>query len=156
MSQIVTEVYDAFRAARVDDGLAKAAAAAIAGRDDLASKLDLERAAGRLQAEIVRFEADLRTEIVRVETDLRAEIMRFETDLRACRIRRRFAYTASRASSRSFQFRRPRSGSAMWLRTPTAARSTSVPLLWQPLSATTSSTPAPSGSTAPTCSAAGN
>lgn len=33
MSRIVTEVHDAFRAARVDDELAKAAAAAIAGRD---------------------------------------------------------------------------------------------------------------------------
>lgn len=94
MSQIVTEVYDAFRAADVDEDLAKAAAAAIAGRDDLASKLDLERAAGRLQAETVRVEADLRGEIgqvkigllekiAQVETSLRAEITQVETSLRA-------------------------------------------------------------------------
>lgn len=82
MSQIVTEVYDAFRAARVDDDLAKAAAAAIAGRDDLASKLDVERATGRLQAEIVRVETDLREKIDRVETDLRAEIGQIKADLK--------------------------------------------------------------------------
>ncbi len=39
MSQTVTEVYDAFRAANVQEDLAKAAAAAIAGREDLATKL---------------------------------------------------------------------------------------------------------------------
>lgn len=71
MSQIVTEVYDAFRAARVDDDLAKAAAAAIAGRDDLASKLDLERATGRLQTEIVRVETDVRAEIGQIKADLK-------------------------------------------------------------------------------------
>lgn len=71
MSRIVTEVYDAFRAARVDDELAKAAAAAIAGRDDLASKLDLERATGRLQTEIVRVETDVRAEIGQIKADLK-------------------------------------------------------------------------------------
>lgn len=49
MSQIVTEIYDAFRAAGVDDATAKAAAGAIAGRDDLVTKLDLERAVGRIE-----------------------------------------------------------------------------------------------------------
>ena len=44
MSQIVSEVYDAFRAANVDKSLARAAAGAIAGREDLLTKLDLERA----------------------------------------------------------------------------------------------------------------
>ena len=44
MSQIVSEVYDAFRAANVDESLARAAAGAIAGREDLLTKLDLERA----------------------------------------------------------------------------------------------------------------
>lgn len=71
MSRIVTEVYDAFRAARVGDELAKAAAAAIAGRDDLASKLDLERATGRLQVEIGRVETDLRAEIGQIKADLK-------------------------------------------------------------------------------------
>ena len=82
MSQIVTEVYDAFRAARVDDDLAKAAAAAIAGRDDLASKLDVERATGRLQVEIGQVKTDLQGKIDKVESGLRAEIVRVETDLR--------------------------------------------------------------------------
>ena len=81
MSQIVTEVYDAFRAARVDDALAKAAAAAIAGRDDLASKLDVERATGRLQVEIGQVKTDLQGKIDKVETGLRAEIGQVKTDL---------------------------------------------------------------------------
>ena len=52
MSQIVTEIYDAFRAAGVDDATAKAAAGAIAGRDDLVTKLDLERAVGRIEGDL--------------------------------------------------------------------------------------------------------
>lgn len=40
---------------------------------------------------------------------------------RASRIRRRLRYTASRASRFFFQFRRPRSGSEMYVRTPTAS-----------------------------------
>ena len=53
MSQIVTEVYDAFRAANVQEELAKAAAGAIAGREDLVTKLDLEHNVNRMQTEIV-------------------------------------------------------------------------------------------------------
>ena len=64
MSQIVTEIYDAFRAANVDDALAKAAAGAIAGREDLVTKLDLERAITTLRievkADLSRIEADLK------------------------------------------------------------------------------------------------
>ena len=52
MSQIVTEIYEAFRAAGVDDAKAKAAAGAIAGRDDLVTKLDLECAAGRIEGDL--------------------------------------------------------------------------------------------------------
>ena len=83
MTQIVTEVYDAFRAADVDEALAKAAAGAITGREDLVTKLDLERATGSLRSEIGRVEADLRSEIGRVEADLRSEIGRVEADLRS-------------------------------------------------------------------------
>ena len=53
MSQIVTEVYDAFRAANVQEEFAKAAAGAIAGREDLVTKLDLEHNVNRMQTEIV-------------------------------------------------------------------------------------------------------
>ena len=52
MSQIVTEIYDAFRAAGVDDATAKAAAGAISGRDDLVTRLDLERAVSRLEGDL--------------------------------------------------------------------------------------------------------
>ena len=64
MSQIVTEIYDAFRAAGVDDATAKAAAGAIAGRDDLVTTLDLERA-------ITPLRSDLKTDIGRIEGDLK-------------------------------------------------------------------------------------
>lgn len=56
MSQIVTEIYDAFRAAGVDDAMAKAAAGALAGREDLASKADIST----LRAEISDLKADLK------------------------------------------------------------------------------------------------
>ena len=52
MSQIVTGIYDAFRAAGVDDATAKAAAGAISGRDDLVTRLDLERAVSRLEGDL--------------------------------------------------------------------------------------------------------
>lgn len=52
MSQIVTEIYDAFRAGGVDDPTAKAAAGAISGRDDLVTRLDLERAGSRLEGDL--------------------------------------------------------------------------------------------------------
>ena len=52
MSQIVTEIDDAFRAAGVDDATAKAAAGAIAGRDDLVTRLDLERAVSRIEGDL--------------------------------------------------------------------------------------------------------
>ncbi len=60
MSQIVTEIYEAFRAANVGDDLAKAAAGAIVGREDLVTKLDLERAMSRVQSEIADLKADLK------------------------------------------------------------------------------------------------
>ena len=60
MSQIVTEVYDAFRAANIGEEIAKAAAGAIAGREDSVTKLDLERAIGNLRTEIGRVETDLK------------------------------------------------------------------------------------------------
>ena len=92
MSQSVTEVYDAFRAANVGENLARAAAGAIAGREDLVTKLDLERAIGRveadLKAEIGRVEADLKAEIGRVEADLKAEIADVKSDLKLLK----FAY----------------------------------------------------------------
>ena len=87
MSQIVTEVYDAFRAANVDDDLARAAAGAIADREGLVTKLDLERAVGQVKADLTaqigRVEADFKAEIVRVETGFKAEIGRVETYLKA-------------------------------------------------------------------------
>ena len=52
MSRIVTEVYDAFRAANVDENLARAAAGAIADREELVTKLDLERAVGGLKSDL--------------------------------------------------------------------------------------------------------
>ena len=82
MSQIVTEVYDAFRAANIGEELARAAAGAIAGREDSVTKLDLERAIGNLRTEIGRVDADLKAEIGRVETDLKTAIGRLEADLK--------------------------------------------------------------------------
>ena len=64
MSQIVTEVYDAFRAANVDEALAKAAAGAIAGREDLVTTLDLERAVTGLRTEV-------KADLSRIEADLK-------------------------------------------------------------------------------------
>jgi phage shock protein A len=71
MSQIVTEVYDAFRAANVQEGLAKAAAGAIAGREDLVTKLDLERDVNRMQTEMGRVEADLKAAMADLKADMK-------------------------------------------------------------------------------------
>ena len=60
MSQIVAEIYDAFRAANVGEDLAKAAAGAIVGREDLVTKLDLERAMTRVQTQIADVKADFK------------------------------------------------------------------------------------------------
>ena len=43
--------------------LAKAAAGAIAGREDLVTKLDLERDVNRMQAEIGRVDNDLKADV---------------------------------------------------------------------------------------------
>lgn len=79
MSQIVTEVYDAFRAANVSENLARAEA--IAGREDLVTRLDLERATGRV-------EADLKAGIGQVRSELKAEIADVKSDLKLLK----FAY----------------------------------------------------------------
>ena len=71
MSQIVTEVYDAFRAANVQENLAKAAAGAIAGREDLVTKLDLERDVNRMQTEIGRVGNDLKAAIADLKADMK-------------------------------------------------------------------------------------
>ncbi|MYH29252.1 MAG: hypothetical protein F4137_10425 [Acidobacteria bacterium] len=52
MSQIVTEIYDAFRAGGGSHAPATPGAGAIAGRDDLVTKLDLERAVSRLEGDL--------------------------------------------------------------------------------------------------------
>ena len=64
MSQIVTEIYDAFRAANVDDALAKVAAGAITDREDLVTKRDLERAITTLRTEV-------KADLSRIEADLK-------------------------------------------------------------------------------------
>ena len=83
MSQIVTEVYDAFRAANIGEDLARAAAGAIAGREDSVTGLDVERAIGALRIQVGGVEADLKAEIGRVKADLKAEIGRVKADLKA-------------------------------------------------------------------------
>ena len=60
MSQIVTAIYDAFRAAGVDDAMAKAAAGALAGREDLASKADLSAVESAIRSELADLKADLK------------------------------------------------------------------------------------------------
>ena len=81
MSLMVVEVYDAFRAANVDEKLARAAAKAVVGREDLATKRDLERAFGRVRAG--RFDAGLKSEIDRFDAGLKSEIGRFGTDAKS-------------------------------------------------------------------------
>ncbi len=71
MSQLVTEVYDAFRAANVQDDLAKAAAGAIASREDLVTKLDLERDVNRMQTEIGRVDNGLKAAIADLKADMK-------------------------------------------------------------------------------------
>ena len=71
MSQIVTEVYDAFRAANVREDLAKAAAGAIAGREDLVTKLDLERDVNRMHTEIGRVDNDIKAAIGDLKADMK-------------------------------------------------------------------------------------
>ena len=71
MSQIVTEVYDAFRAANVQEDLAKSAAGAITGREDLVTKLDLERDVNRMQSEIARVDNDLKAAIADLKADMK-------------------------------------------------------------------------------------
>ncbi len=67
MSQIITEIYDAFRAAGVDDAMARAAAGALAGREELASRADI----AALKAEIGDEIGDLKTEIADLKADLK-------------------------------------------------------------------------------------
>ena len=71
MSQIVTEVHDAFRAVNVQEDLAKAAAGAIAGREDLVTKLDLERDVSRMQTAIGRVDYDLKAAIADLKADMK-------------------------------------------------------------------------------------
>ncbi len=59
MSHLVTEVYEAFRLAGVDDAVAKAAAAAIPLGNDLATTADVNR----IETELVRVEADLKADL---------------------------------------------------------------------------------------------
>ena len=56
MSHLVTEVYEAFRLAGVDDAAAKAAAAAIPLGNDLAIAADVNR----IETRLARVEADLK------------------------------------------------------------------------------------------------
>ena len=55
MSHLVAEVYEAFRAAGVDDTTAKAAAGAIPLAHDVATRIDIER----VRQEIAEFKADI-------------------------------------------------------------------------------------------------
>ncbi len=59
MGHLVTEVYEAFRLVGVDDAAAKAAAAAIPLGNDLATAADVNR----IEAELVRVEADLKADL---------------------------------------------------------------------------------------------
>ena len=59
MGHLVTDVYEAFRLAGVDDAAAKAAAAAIPFGNDPATAADVNR----LEAELVRVEADLKADL---------------------------------------------------------------------------------------------
>ena len=81
MSRMVVEVYDAFRAANVDENLARAAAEAVVGREELATKLDLERAFGRVQTG--QFDAGLKSEIGRFGAEVTSEVGRFGANLKA-------------------------------------------------------------------------
>ena len=90
MSQIVREVFDAFRAADVSEDLAEAAAGAIAGREDLASKLDVEHASSQLQGELAQVGVDLkadtaalRADFAQAENALRAEIAQVDANRQA-------------------------------------------------------------------------
>ena len=67
MSQVVTEIYDAFRAAGVDDAMAKAAAGALAGREELASKADIAAVKAELSADI----AAVKAEVADLKADLK-------------------------------------------------------------------------------------
>ncbi len=58
MSHLVTEVYEAFRLAGVDDAAARAAAAIPLG-NDLATTADVNR----IETELVRVEADLKADL---------------------------------------------------------------------------------------------
>ena len=60
MSLIVAEVYDAFRAAGVDDARARAAAAAIPFGGELVTKADLAEVAAAVKAEIAEVKADIK------------------------------------------------------------------------------------------------
>ena len=59
MSHLVTEVYEAFRLAGVDDAAAKAAAAAIPLGNDLATTADVNR----IETGLARVEADLKADL---------------------------------------------------------------------------------------------
>ena len=59
MGHLVTDVYEAFRLAGVDDAAAKAAAPAIPLGNDLATAADVNR----IEAELVRVEADLKADL---------------------------------------------------------------------------------------------
>jgi hypothetical protein len=55
VSHLVTEVYEAFRAAGVDESASKAAASAIPLAHDIATRADIER----VRSEIGEFKADI-------------------------------------------------------------------------------------------------
>ena len=66
MGHIVTEVYEAFRAAGVDETTARAVAGAIPPAHDMATRTDIER----LREEMGEFKAATRTDIERVRGEM--------------------------------------------------------------------------------------
>ena len=80
MSRMVIEVYDAFRAANVDDSLARAAAEAVVGREDLATRLDFEHAFGRVQAG--PFDTGLTSEIGRFGAEMKPGLRGLRGDVK--------------------------------------------------------------------------
>ena len=81
MSTMITEVYEAFKAANVDDDKAIAAATAIPAKANLATTEDLLKLGNRLDRRMDSLESSIKEEMLKLETRLDKRIDSLETRL---------------------------------------------------------------------------
>lgn len=81
MSTILVELYDALKEAGTSEEKARAAAGAISGKTDLATKADLSELRTGLRAEMAELRTELRAEMTELRSELRAEMAELRSEM---------------------------------------------------------------------------